>query len=119
MKQSKRILLLSIAVITAILLCSCSRSSMRSASNAAKNTTRRAENFIENGINDINRTGTNYNYGSYGANNNYSGNTATGTNSTMLPADGKAAPILPTIRAKKSNIGQINTNKGYLDGGMR
>ena len=118
MKKRKIFLILSIAVITAVLLCSCSRSSMRSAGDAVRNTTRRAENFIDNGISDMNRAGTAYNRGTYGANNNYSGNTATGTNST-LPYDGKASPILPTLRDRNENVGKINTNRGSLDGGLR
>lgn len=111
MKFMKNILILSIAAITAVMLASCSRSSMRSAGDAMKNTTRRAENFVENGIDAV--TGR----GSYGANNGYSGNTATGTGT--LPYDGYASPIMPTIRDKStSNRGQINTNRGSLDGGM-
>lgn len=124
MKINKRLLILSVAVITAILLCSCSRGSMRSAGDAVRNTTRRAENFMDNGLNSVenrveNGRNTVTDRGAYGANDNYSGNTGTGTN-TMLPYDGNASPILPTLRDRKNdNIGRINTNRGSLDGGTR
>jgi hypothetical protein len=124
MKSNKTFLILIIAVITAVLLCSCSRSSMRSAGDAVRNTTRRAENFLDNGVNAVengleNGAGTIVGRGAYSSNNGYSGNTATGTNSS-LPYDGKASPVLPTLRERRSdNVGKVNTNKGSLDGGLR
>ena len=114
MKLNKKIFIFSIAAIMCVLLCSCSRSSMRNTGDAMKRTARRAENFVENGIDNITNPGM---YG-YGANNGYSGYVGNGTG-TALPNDGNVTPILPTLRDKsKDNRGQINTNNGSLDGGM-
>lgn len=112
MKLNKKMLVLAILAITTIALTACSRSSMRDAGDAMKNTARKAENFVENGIDTVTGRGV------YGANDNYSGNSGTGTN-TMLPSGGTASPLMPTVKDKTNeNRGQINTNRGSLDGGM-
>lgn len=111
MKLNKKILIVSVMAITTIMLSSCSRSSMRNAGDAMKNTARRAENFVENGIDTMTGRGANY-----GANSGYSGNVGMGVGT--LPYSGTAEPLLPTLGDRsRDNRGQINTNNGSLDGG--
>lgn len=120
MKLNKRILLLSITAIVAVLLCSCSRNTMRRAGDTMRSATRDAENFMDNGLNAVENgveNGRNTMIGgTYGANSGYSGNAGTGTG-TNYTAGGTATELNPTIRS--SGRGMVNTNKGNIDGGLR
>lgn len=123
MKKTNLLFIISLAIVTVFLLCSCSRSSMMRAGDTMRNAARRTENFMDNGLNAVengieNGRNTVVGGGMYGANSGYSGNAGTGTG-TSVAMGGKASPLLPTLGDKsRDNMGQINTNNGNLDGGM-
>ena len=122
MRKTNLFIIMSCAILMVFLLCSCSRGSMTRAGDTIRNTARRTENFMDNGLNAVpNNTENGRNPvtgGMYGANSNYSGNTGIGSSSS-LPQDGNATPLLPTLGNKeRDNVGQINTNRGSLDGGI-
>ena len=129
MNKSKRLLILAIAAITAILLCSCARSTMWRDRDESREVVRRGKNFIDSGVNAVENgieNGANtITGGMYGANSGYSGNAATGTGN-IYPNDGTATEISPTLRSRaramdkngKANMGEINSNNGNADGGL-
>ena len=135
MNITKRFLLLTIAAITAVLLCSCARNSMWGTRDASRDVARRGRNFIDSGINAVENgieNGANtITGGMYGANSGYSGNAAIGTGGTTYTNEGTATEISPTLRSKarsmnrerqrtddKTNSGEVNSNNGNADGGL-
>ena len=115
--KTKILLLISTIVMCVLLLCSCSTDSMRSAGNAVRNTTRRAENYLDNGINAVpNNVENGRNTmvgrgGTYGANSGYNDGAGIGTGYTY---NGRKA-----ANSNRTNRGMVNTNRGYSDGGTR
>ena len=115
--KTKLISIISVIVMCALLLCSCSTSSMRSAGRAVRNTTRRAENYLDNGINAVpNNIENGRNTmvgrgGTYGADSGYRANAGIGATYNY-----NGRKISDTTR---TNTGMINTNKGSSDYGTR
>lgn len=111
--KTKILLIISTIAMCALLLCSCSMDSMRSAGNGIRNTARRAENYLDNGLNSVENgveNGRNTMIGrggTYGANSGYNGNAGIGTGTGYNSA------------ARKTNTGMVNTNRGDSDGGIR
>ena len=133
MKKSNLFLIISAIAVSVILLCSCSRGSIRRTGDMSRNVVRRGANFIDSGINAVengveNGANTIVGNGMYGANSGYSSNAAIGTNGTNYAESGKATEISPTLRGRartsvkryndKTNRGEINSNDGNSDGGM-
>ncbi len=130
MKKTNLLIIISSVIVTVFLLCSCSRGSTTRAGDSLRNSARRTENFMDNGLNAVengveNGNSTVVGGGMYGANSGYSGNAGIGTNSagtggsTAVAQGGRATPLLPTLGDKsRDNRGQINSNNGSLDGGM-
>ena len=129
MKNKKLLLIISSIAISLLLLCSCSRSTIRRTGDMSRDVVRRGANFIDSGLNAVENgveNGANTVIGGmYGANSGYNGNAAIGTN---YVENGKATEISPTLRSKartsvkkykdKTNKGEINSNDGNADGGM-
>lgn len=132
MKKTNLLFIISAAIVTVFLLCSCSRGSMMRAGDDMRNAARRTENFMDNGLNAVENGVENGRNtvigGTYGANSGYSANAGIGTSTGVgygagsgmtVAKSGKASPLLPTLGDKsRDNKGQINTNNGSLDGGM-
>jgi hypothetical protein len=136
MKKSNIFLIISVIAVSVILLCSCSRGSVRRLGDASRDVVRRGANFIDSGINAVengveNGMDTIIGNEMYGANSGYSANAAIGTNGTNYSNEGTATEINPTLRSKsrnmdrrtdrfkdKTNKGEINSNNGNSDGGL-
>lgn len=135
----KNIFFSILTVITvALVLCSCSKSSIRKGKDIKNDAERGIDNAIRNGENVVDygmgglergaknavgdgnyRGGLGFNDG-FGANDGYSGYVGNGTgNAVTTTGTDEGIELFPTAGdTSKDNIGQINTTNGSADGGM-
>ena len=139
MKSKKSVFLLLIITIVAVLMCSCSRDTMRKGTQLKNDAKRGIDNAIRNGENVVDygmgaldygmgAAGTGYTrggmgmndgygYGTYGANSGYSGYVGNGTTTAVTGRD-DGIDLFPTLNdTSRDNMGQINTTNGKSDGG--
>ena len=144
MKSKKSVFLLLIITVVAVLMCSCSRDTMRKGTQLKNDAKRGIDNAIRNGENVVDYgmgaldygmgtsdtgytrggMGMNDGYGTYGANSGYNayagtGTTAAGTGTrTAVTGRDNGMELFPTLKdTSRDNMGQINTTNGKSDGG--